>query len=100
MNDSYFVDCFIKDKLRFTSWGPYKIKNELMKHNIDTNIIDKYISNINEDDITLKIDKLIAKQIKSNHKLDNYRLKNKIYNNLVNLGYKASTVIDILNDKL
>ena len=29
LNDDYFTKCFISDKLKFTSWGPYKIKNEL-----------------------------------------------------------------------
>lgn len=100
LNDDYFTTCFIKDKLRFTSWGPYKIINELKKHNIDNTIIDKKIDLLDEETVYEKLTKLIDKQIKSNHKLDNIRLRNKLYNNFLNLGYKSSTIINILNEKL
>lgn len=100
LNDDYFTKCFINDKLKFTSWGKYRIKNELKKHNIDSIIIDKYLNNITYEQLYEKLDKLIDKQIKSNHKLDNNKLRNKIYHNFLNLGYESSMIVDILNEKL
>lgn len=100
LNDEYFTSCFIKDKLKFTSWGPYKIINELKKHNIDNTVIEKNSIYLDEEIIYEKLNKLVDKQIKANHKLDNYRLKNKLYNNLIQLGYKSSMIMAILNKKL
>ncbi len=101
LNDDYFSKCFIKDKFRFTSWGPYRIKQELKKIGIDDEYINNNITIISDEEIDEKLDKLINKQIKSNHKkLDDYKLKNKIYTNLVKLGYDASYVINILNEYL
>lgn len=100
LDDEYFTSCFIKDKLKFTSWGPYKIINELKNHNIDSNIIDKYNYLFDDEEIYLKMERLVDKQIKANHKLDNGKLRNKIYNNLFNSGYKTSMIMEILNDKL
>lgn len=100
LNDEYFASCFIKDKLKFTSWGPYKIINELKKHNIDNTVIEKNSIYLDEEIIYEKLNKLVDKQIKANHKLDNYRLKNKLYNNLFQLGYKSSMIMAILNKKL
>lgn len=101
LNDDYFSICFIKDKFRFTSWGQYRIKQELKKLGVADEIINKNINIISKEESLEKIDKLINKQIKSNHnKLDNYKLKNKIYTNLVKLGYEASDVINILNEYL
>ena len=101
LNDDYFSKCFIKDKFRFTSWGPYRIKQELKKLGIDDEIINKNINIISNEEMDEKINKLINKQINSNHnKLDNYKLRNKIYANLVKLGYEASEVINILNNYL
>lgn len=101
LNDDYFSKCFIKDKFRFTSWGPYRIKQELKKLGIDDELINNNITIISEEEIDEKLDKLINKQIKSNHKkLDDYKFKNKIYTNLVKLGYDASYVINILNEYL
>lgn len=100
LNDDYFTKCFINDKLKFTSWGKYRIKNELKKHSIDSIIIDKYLNNITYEQLYEKLNKLIEKQIKSNHKLDNNKLRNKIYHNFLNLGYESSMISDILNEKL
>ena len=43
LNDEMFAKAFIKDKLNFTTMGPYRILKELELHNIDKNIINKYI---------------------------------------------------------
>ena len=97
LNDEIFTQAFINDKLKFTTMGSYKIINELKKHQISDDIINKY-SNIMSDNILKeKIIKLIDKQIKTNNKKDNTYIKNKLYNKLINLGYPASLTIDILN---
>lgn len=98
LNDEVFAKSFINDKLNFTTMGPYKIELELKKHYIDTNIISTYINNIDEDILYEKIDKLIIKFIKTNKKHKGFMLKNKIYNNLLNLGYKSSMILEILNN--
>ena len=98
LNDEVFTKAFINDKLNFTTMGPYKIELELKKHYIDTNIINTYINNIDEDILYEKIDKLITKFMKTNKKHKGFMLKNKIYNNLLNLGYKSSMILEILNN--
>ncbi len=98
LNDAIFTQAFINDKLNFTTMGPYKIELELKKHNIDNNIISKCISTIDEDIIYEKINKLITKFIKSNKKYKGFLLKNKIYTNLINLGYSSSMILEVLNN--
>ena len=97
LDDSHFCECFIKDKLKFTTMGDYKIIYELKKHNISSNIIESKLYLIDEDVLTEKIDKIIVKQIKSNKKLDNKKLRNKLYNHLLNAGYSSNLVIERLN---
>ena len=98
LNDEIFTKAFINDKLNFTTMGPYKIELELKKHYIDTNIVNTYINNIDEDILYEKIDKLIIKFMKINKKHKGFMLKNKIYNNLLNLGYRSSMILEILNN--
>ena len=98
LNDEIFTKAFINDKLNFTTMGPYKIELELKKHYIDTNIVNTYINNIDEDILYEKIDKLIIKFMKTNKKHKGFMLKNKIYNNLLNLGYRSSMILEILNN--
>lgn len=95
LNDEIFTKAFIKDKMNFTTMGPYRIELELQKHNIDSRIISKYISEIDEKELKDKINKQITKLMKSNKNKPN--LKNKIYNNLLNLGYSSEFILDNLN---
>jgi len=87
LNEEQFVKSFINDKLLMTNYGPYKIKNELLKHKIDEKIIDKNISNIDEKTLEEKIVKIINKYIKTNNKYSKYILKSKIQDQLNILGY-------------
>lgn len=96
LNDENFTKAFVHDKLNFTTMGPYKIEQELKKHQIDQNIIYENIINIDEDIIDNKINKQITKLLKSNRKKQNIR--NKIYMNLLSLGYSNEMILRNLNN--
>ena len=98
LNDEEFVKSYINDKILLTNYGPYKIKNELLKHKIDENIIDKYINLIDSNVLDEKIDKIINKYVKANKKYSNYILKNKIKEYLNNLGYPNNLFLSKLNN--
>lgn len=95
LDDLVFTQAFIKDKLRFSTMGPYKIEKELKNHKIDQEIISKYISEIDDDFLEEKINKLILKMIKTNREKNNSR--NRIYNNLLALGYRNDMIVSNLN---
>ena len=96
INDEVFVKAFINDKINCTTSGPYKIKLELMKHNIDKYLIDKYLDNIDKELIYNKISKIVEKNLK-NKKYQKNVLKNKIYKTLINNGYYNDDIVYILN---
>lgn len=98
LDDDYFCQCFIKDKLRFTTMGEFRIIAELKKHQIDSSIIQKYSSLLmNEEVMREKITKIMEKQLKSSRKFDKLKLRNKLYNQLLNLGYSSSLIVEMLN---
>ena len=96
INDYEYAKAYTHDKLLFTSLGPYRIKDELYRNGIDKDIIFEVIDNINYDTIYEKALKQINKLINSSRKKDN--LRNKIYSNMINRGFDASMIIDILNE--
>lgn len=100
LDDNHFCECFIKDKLKFTTMGEHKIVFELKKHNISPEVIENNRYLINDNILKEKIDKIITKQINSNRKLNNSKLRNKLYNHLLNAGYSSNLIIDRLNTRL
>lgn len=96
LDDDKFTKAFIHDKLNFTTMGPFRIEQELKKHKIKSDIINKYIYEIDEEQIDEKINKQIIKLIKSNRKKTN--LRNKIYTNLLSLGYSNESILRNINN--
>ena len=105
INDLNFAKAYISDRINLSNDGIYKIKNDLLKHNIDLGTIDNELSKIDDEIINKKIEKLINKKIK-NSKYTGFKLKYKVVNELINLGYDKSKIseiydnLDIKNDDL
>lgn len=97
LSDELYTKYYILDKINLTNDGPYKIINNLKQNDIDNYLIDKYLKDYDEV-FNEKLNKLIKKYIKANHSQSGNILKNKIYNNLINLGYDKSMIIDNLNN--
>lgn len=98
LDDDRFTKAFIKDKLNFTNWGDYKIKNELKRLGVNEEVIYNNISNIDDNIYYERINKIIDKDISINKKYSGIKLKNKIYNHLLTLGYSKEKVISIINN--
>lgn len=97
INDLNFTVAYISDRFRLSNDGPYKIKNELLNHNIDINIIDNELSKYSEEEIYDKLNHLILKKIKTIHK-SKYIIKQKINEYFINLGYSRDMINSILNN--
>lgn len=97
LNDDLFAKYYIMDKINLTNDGPYKMRKYLVDNDISNEVIDKYLSQY-EDNFKERTDKLIKKYLKLNNKLSGTPLKTKIYNNLVNLGYDKKNVLNIINN--
>lgn len=99
LNDLGFAKSFIADKIYLSNIGPNKIKDELLKHDIDEYIIDDIIDKIPNDVLIEKLEKIITKKINSNHNKSNYMLKQKLVYELSNNGFDKEMIINIF-DKL
>lgn len=97
LDDRRFTEAYIKDKLNFTSWGDYKIINELNKLGISSLDIEDNIDLLSENILNERMGKIIDKDIRTNKKYSGLKLKNKIYNHLLTSGYSKEKVISLIN---
>lgn len=99
MSDKVYVTSFIHDKLLMSNYGPNKIIGELTSLGIDDNLILENM-NVYTSEIELeRANKIVSKMIKTNHNKGSMVLKNKIYNQLINLGYNTDIISKTLNGK-
>ncbi len=94
INDLNFTKAYIADKINLSNEGIDKIKNNLLKHDIASEVIDNELAKIDNDLIKEKLKKLIIKKTK-NAKYTGYKLKYKVINELINLGYDKTDISEI-----
>ena len=98
LNDRSYCKSFINNQMITTNNGPYKIIRELNEKKVDSSIIDEEILVFSSEEQIPRIKKLIEKGIKSNHNRGGVVLKQKIYNDLKNLGYDISLINSIISE--
>ena len=94
INDKNYTKAFISDKMNLTSMGPYKIKKELEKHNIDETIIIDELNKYEDKYIYDKLNKLMIKKLKTSNNTSKYQLKQKILKYFINIGYDNNMIND------
>lgn len=96
LDDYRFAEALINDRFQFSKDGPFKIKRRLEEHNLESLIIEELINKIDQQQIILKMEKLLARQIKLKSKESGYKLKNKLFAYLYNLGYDKELILESL----
>jgi len=94
IDDINYTRAFISDKINLSLDGPDKIRKNLLEHNINSEIIEEELNRIDTNIIDNKIKKIIDKKTK-NPKYTGYILKQKILNDLINLGYDKNNILEI-----
>lgn len=97
LSDTSFVKAYISDSLHLTNDGPNKIQNYLYAQEIDESIILEEMDKIDLSFVREKMEKLIQKKIRSDHKHSNYQLQQKIIMDMVNLGYDRDMILEYLS---
>ncbi len=97
IDDIEYCKAFMNDKIYLSKFGINKIRQELLKNGISIEIIDNELGNLDKSMLDDKLERLILKKINSNNKYSNSYLKQKILNEMMNLGYGKNEVLDILD---
>lgn len=98
LNDYVYIKSYINDCLNLSDKGPLKIKQELIKLDLDISLIEDTLDTIiSKVDINKRIENIISKKIKLNKDKGSNYLKRKILFSLVNLGYNKEVILSVLN---
>jgi len=100
INDTEYCKAFINDSIYLSNKGINKIRKELLNQEINAEIIEKEISNIDNQILNNKLEKIINKKINMNKKYSNNYLKQKLLNELLELGYNKNDILNIIEENL
>lgn len=100
INDERFANAYFQDRINLSTDGPIKIKNELKNNDIKDEVIDEVFSKIDLNMVYEKLDKQIQKKVRANHNKSIFILKQKIFNDMINLGYDKIMIADIIEKRV
>ena len=98
LDEKRYIEAFINDQINLGNKGPFYIKKELEKLNINSYYIDEFLNNIKDDIWIEKVKKIVYKKINTNRKLPKERLLLKIKNDLILLGYSKNIIDKVLSN--
>ena len=98
LDERVYAKSYILDAINLKNIGPNKIVVELTNLGIDKVTVLDELSMFTNFIQKEKIYKYIEKSIKSNHNKSSYILKNKIKQNLINLGYDLNIINKCLGE--
>jgi len=97
LNEERFAKSFARGKFTQKSWGRIKISIELKKRHIYDRLIQKALSDINEEDYYQTAQRLIEKKAQTLNEKNNYLKNQKIIRFMLQKGYEYELIQSILN---
>ena len=98
LNNELYIRAYINDAINLKLIGPNKIINNLLNLGFEKSEIEEYLEVIDNEIWLDKINKLIKKEINSNHTYSGNVLKMRIQNKISNLGFELNMITKLLND--
>lgn len=92
LNEQRFTESFVRGKFRIQSWGKVRIKNELKVRQISDYLIDKTLSQINEQDYQDIFEEQFLKAQTRYQKDSSQKSKQKILRYLTQKGWEYELI--------
>lgn len=100
INDLEYCKAYINDKIYLSKVGINNIKKDLLNQEIDITLIEEQLKKIDYNIFNNRLEKMIIKKINTNKKYSNLFLKNKILNEMINMGYEKKDILNIIENNL
>ena len=100
IDDGRYAEAFIRDKMRFSGWGAYKIRAALRAKGIAADIVDNALAQLDGQEMGSRLATALEKKIRTTKYTSVYELKTKLMRYGLSLGYDYDTVADAVGRTL
>ncbi|MFR9619806.1 MAG: regulatory protein RecX [Rikenellaceae bacterium] len=100
IDDQRYATAFVREKTNLNGWGRYKIRAELQRKGVAATIIDEELSHIDRDEMSERLDTLLAKRARSVKYNSKYHLRDKLIRYGASLGYDFATVSEAVQKRI
>lgn len=94
IDDSRYAAAYVREKATLSRWGSYKIRAALRAKQIDEETVNEALAQLEEHDMTGKLEEQLRRKLRTVKAKNAYDLKNKLLRYGVGLGFDFSDVSD------
>ncbi len=94
IDDRRYADAFVREKMRLSGWGAYKIRTALARKEIARETIDEALAAIDPATQRPRLEEQLRRKMRTLRSKTPYELKTKLIRYGLSLGYPYETVLD------
>lgn len=100
IDDSRYAEAFVREKLRLSGWGEYKIRAALQRKEIARDRIDAALFGAEQPDMATRLTEQLRRKIRTIRSRSLYDLRTKLIRHGISLGYDHETVFTSVGEIL
>lgn len=97
IDDARYAEAFVRDKLRLSGWGTYKIRTALQRKGVAAAQIEAALAQADPEAMGRRLDAQLARKAASTRAATPYELKTKLIRYGLSLGYAYDAVRDAVD---
>ncbi len=94
IDDTRYTEAFVREKLRLSGWGEYKIRAALQRKGVARATIDAALASTDGEAMRMRLRQQLARKLRTLKAETPYELKTKLIRYGISLGYDFETVGD------
>lgn len=99
IDEERFIHAYCADKLRFSGWGPFKIKHELYRRDLPEGLVDRIVSVVQEEeDARAILQRLLVKRLSMLSDPSPEEIQRKVIGWAMNKGFYLEDILSILKE--
>ena len=99
INEERFIHAFASDKLRFSGWGPFKIKQELLQRDLPEGAVERIVREVmDEEDAPHLLREMLTKKLLSLNDPTPDEIQRKVITWAMNRGFALDEILSILKE--
>lgn len=98
IDDERFARAYVKDKFRFNHWGRQKIEYMLRAKYISSEILELAFEEIDVENYSDELRRLLTDKLKSTKGKDKYDLRNKLMRFAMGRGFESGQIYAVLKE--
>lgn len=100
VDDRRYAEAYVREKVRFSGWGRFKIRAALRAKRIDESIVEEALGQVDGASMREKLEHRLQMKMARTKARDEYDLRGKLIRYGTGLGFDTDTVLEVVEDLL